>query len=158
MKRTASIVALIVLPSLLIAWGGIHLVLRERASACAAIEGHGSCSCGCQKLRSHANRMATEAGVVILLLLILALCGAAAAFAFDARRMRRQSAAHKAFVADISHRLRTPLTGICLNADLLKEKRLETEAERDDAIADIADNSARLTGLVEQLLDHVAKS
>ena len=25
-------------------------------------------------------------------------------------------------------------------------------------IADIADNSARLTGLVEQLLDHVAKS
>ena len=49
MKRTASIVALIVLPSLLIAWGGIHLVLRERASACAAIEGHGSCSCGSDK-------------------------------------------------------------------------------------------------------------
>ena len=158
MKRTASIVALIVLPSLLIAWGGIHLVLRERASACAAIEGHKSCSCGCQKLRSHANRMATEAGVAMLLLLILALCGAAAAFALDARRTRRQSAAHKAFVADISHRLRTPLTGICLNADLLKEKRLGTEAERNDAIADIADNSARLTGLVEQLLDHVAKS
>ena len=158
MKRTASIVALIVLPSLLIAWGGIHLVLRERASACAAIEGHESCSCGCQKFRSHANRMATEAGAAILLLLILALCGAATAFAFDARRTRRQSAAHKAFVADISHRLRTPLTGICLNADLLKEKRLETDAERDDAIADIADNSARLTGLVEQLLDHVAKS
>ncbi len=158
MKRTASIVALIVLPSLLIAWGGIHLVLRERASVCAAVEGHASCSCGCKELRSHANRMATEAGVAMLLLLILALCGAAAAFAFDARRTRRQSAAHKAFVADISHRLRTPLTGICLNADLLKEKRLETEAERDDAIADIADNSARLTGLVEQLLDHVAKS
>ena len=156
MKRTASIVALIVLPSLLIAWGGIYLVLSERASACAAIEGHESCLCGCQKLRSHANRMATEAGVAILLLLILILCGAAAAFAFDARRTRRQSAAHKAFVADISHRLRTPLTGICLNADLLKEKRLGTEAERDDAIADIADNSARLTGLVEQLLDHVA--
>ena len=132
MKRTASIVALIVLPSLLIACGGIHLVLRERASVCAA--------------------------VAILLLLVLALCGAAAAFAVDARRTRRQSAAHKAFVADISHRLRTPLTGICLNADLLKEKRLESEAERDDAIADIADNSARLTGLVEQLLDHVAKS
>ena len=158
MKRTASIVALIVLPSLLIAWGGFHLVLSERASVCAAIQGHESCSCGCQKLRSHANRMATEAGVAMLLLLILALCGAAAAFAFDARRTRRQSAAHKAFVADISHRLRTPLTGICLNADLLKEKRLETDAERDDAIADIADNSARLTGLVEQLLDHVAKS
>ena len=74
------------------------------------------------------------------------------------KRTRRQSAAHKAFVADISHRLRTPLTGICLNADLLKEKRLEAEAERDDAIKDIADNAARLTGLVEQLLDHVAKS
>ena len=158
MKRTASIVALIALPSLLIAWGGIHLGSRELASVCAAVEGHKSCSCGCQKLRSHANRMATEAGVAMLLLLILALCGAAAAFAFDARRTRRQSAAHKAFVADISHRLRTPLTGICLNADLLKEKRLETEAELDDAIADIADNSARLTGLVEQLLDHVAKS
>ena len=158
MKRTASIVALIVLPSLLIAWGGIHLVLRERASVCAAVEGHASCSCGCKELRSHANRMATEAGVAMLLLLILALCGAAAAFAFDARRTRRQSAAHKEFVADISHRLRTPLTGICLKADLLMEKRLESEAERDDAIADIADNSARLTGLVEQLLDHVAKS
>jgi len=158
MKRTASIVTLIVLPALLIAWGGIHLVLRERASVCAAIEGHESCSCGCQKLWSHANRMATEAGVALLLLLVLALCGAVAAFAFDARRTRRQSAAHKAFVADISHRLRTPLTGICLNADLLKEKRLETDEERDDAIADIADNSARLTGLVEQLLDHVAKS
>ena len=128
------------------------------ASVCAAVEGHASCSCGCKELRSHANRMATEAGVALILLLVLALCGAAAAFAFDARRTRRQSAAHKAFVADISHRLRTPLTGICLNADLLKEKRLGTEAERDDAIADIADNSARLTGLVEQLLDHVAKS
>lgn len=81
MKRTASIVALIVLPSLLIAWGGIHLVLRERASVCAAVEGHESCSCGCKELRSHTNRMATEAGVAILLLLILALCGAAAAFA-----------------------------------------------------------------------------
>ena len=72
MKRTAAIVALIVLPSLLIAWGGIHLVLRERASVCAAVEGHESCSCGCQELRSHTNRMATEAGVAILLLLILA--------------------------------------------------------------------------------------
>ena len=158
MKRTASIVSLIVLPSFLIAWGGIHLVLRERASVCAAVEGHGACSCECQKLQSHANRMATEAGVAMLLLLILALCGAATAFAFDARRARRQSAAHKAFVADVSHRLRTPLTGICLNADLLKENRLETDAERDDAIKDIAENSARLTGLVEQLLDHVAKS
>ena len=158
MQRTASIVALIALPSLLIALGGIHLVLRERASVCAAVEGHESCSCGCQNLRSHTNRMAAEAGAAILLLLVLALCGAAAAFAFDARRTRRQSAAHKAFVADISHRLRTPLTGICLNADLLKDKRLETDAERDDAIKDIADNSARLTGLVEQLLDHVAKS
>ena len=158
MKRASAILALIVLPSLLIAWGGVHLVLRERASVCVAMEGHESCSCDCLKIQSHANRMAIEAGVALLLLLILALSGAAAAFAFDARRTRRESAVHKAFVADVSHRLRTPLTGICLNADLLKEKRLVTDSERDDAINDIAENSARLTGLVEQLLDHVAKS
>ena len=130
MKRTASIVALIALPSLLIAWGGIHLVLRERASVCAAVEGHESCSCGCQKLRSHANRMATEAGVAMLLLLILALCGAAA-FAFDARRTRRQSAAHKAFVADISHDLKTPITVILANNSILRSLPEGAAAERE---------------------------
>ena len=79
-------------------------------------------------------------------------------FAVDAYRTRRQSAAHRAFVADISHKLRTPLTGLCLTADLLKEHRLPDESDRRDAIASIAENSTQLTDLVEKLLDHVARS
>lgn len=158
--------ALIGLPALLIALAGVRLVMHDRSNICSAVASQMECACGCRERHGLANaevsacaeRMATEAGIAILLLLIIILGGIAGLFAADAYRTRRQSAAHRAFVADISHKLRTPLTGLCLNADLLKEERLPEESDRRDAIASIADNSARLTDLVEKLLDHVARS
>ena len=166
MKRTIAIITLIGLPAFLIALAGVRLVMHDRSSICSALANQPECMCGCRakhglanaKVSACAERMATEAGVAILLLLIIILGGMAGLFAVDACCTRRKSAAHRAFVAEISHRLRTPLTGLCLNADLLKEDRLPEESDRRDAIAAIAENSARLTDLVEKLLDHVARS
>ena len=157
---------LIGLPALLIALAGVCLVGYDRSCICAAVANQPECMCGCRdkhglveaEVSARAERMATEAGAAILLLLIVILGGMAGLFAIDSYRTRRQSAAHRAFVADISHKLRTPLTGLCLNADLLKEDRLPEESDKRDAIAAIAGNASQLTDLVEKLLDHVARS
>ena len=128
MKRTIAIITLIGLPALLIALAGVRLVMHDRSGICSAVANQPECTCGCREKHGRANAE------------------------------RRQSAAHRAFVADISHKLRTPLTGLCLNADLLKEHRLPEESDRRDAIASIAENATQLTDLVEKLLDHVARS
>lgn len=102
--------------------------------------------------------MALEAGIAILALLAILLGGTTVLFALDAWRARRQSAANRNFVAEVSHQLRTPLTGIRLNADLLNEDRLRDADERREAISSIAEGSKKLVALVEKLLDHVARS
>jgi two-component system OmpR family sensor kinase len=56
------------------------------------------------------------------------------------------------FVADASHELRTPLTTIRTNAEFLAEHPDVAEGDRAEAIGDIATESARLSGLVDDLL------
>jgi two-component system OmpR family sensor kinase len=56
------------------------------------------------------------------------------------------------FVADASHELRTPLTTIRTNAEFLAEHADVPEADRVEAIGDIATESARLSELVDDLL------
>ena len=165
MKRKLGMFALVCIPALLVALGGVYFVQRERSRICEIVRGQPPCTCGCRdahvqadaEVTSCTDNMATEAGFAIMALLVLVLVGSTVLFATDARRARRQAAANKAFVADISHRLRTPLTGIRLNADLLNESRLQDDGERKDAVSVIAEEAKQLTALVERLLDHVAR-
>jgi two-component system, OmpR family, sensor kinase len=61
-------------------------------------------------------------------------------------------AGQRQFVADASHELRTPLTTIRTNAEFLREHPDVAAADREEAIADIAGESARMSDLVDGLL------
>lgn len=56
------------------------------------------------------------------------------------------------FVADASHELRAPLTAIQGNIELLRRQRAMPEAEREEALADVEREAARLSRLVVELL------
>jgi len=60
--------------------------------------------------------------------------------------------AQKAFIADASHELRSPLTSIRANAGFLVERRDASETDRSDAISDIAHEADRMSGLLHALL------
>ncbi len=133
MKRTIAIITLIGLPALLIALAGVRLVMHDRSGICSAVANQPECTCGCREKHGRANAEVSA-------------------------RAERMATEAGAAILLISHKLRTPLTGLCLNADLLKEHRLPEESDRRDAIASIAENATQLTDLVEKLLDHVARS
>lgn len=65
-------------------------------------------------------------------------------------RLSHALEAQRAFVADAAHALRTPVTALQLQAQLLE--RADGEAERRAAAAALMDGLKRLTRLVEQLL------
>jgi signal transduction histidine kinase len=56
------------------------------------------------------------------------------------------------FLGLVSHELRTPVTTIFGNAQLLRGKATLADAERQAMLADIADESSRLHGIIENLL------
>jgi signal transduction histidine kinase len=76
------------------------------------------------------------------------------AASFNGMLSRLQDAfeSQRRFVADASHELRTPLTTIQGNAGLLARGPSVTEAVRVAAAADIAEESARMTRLVDRML------
>lgn len=65
-------------------------------------------------------------------------------------RLRRASAAQRAFVSDAAHELRSPLTALGLQLGLLR--RASTESERQTALAALSGGIERARHLVEQLL------
>jgi len=65
-------------------------------------------------------------------------------------RLRRASAAQRAFVSDAAHELRSPLTALGLQLQLLR--RATTDAERNSAIDALSGGIERARRLVEQLL------
>ncbi len=60
--------------------------------------------------------------------------------------------AQQRFVADVSHELRSPLTAIRGNLDLLRRGALDDPAARQDAFAAIESEAARMQRLVQDLL------
>ncbi|MCL6612091.1 MAG: HAMP domain-containing protein [Peptococcaceae bacterium] len=68
------------------------------------------------------------------------------------RQLEEINESQKRFVADASHELRTPLTTIRGNAELLIRMGDCDPAVRSEALADIAGEAERLTGLVSNLL------
>jgi signal transduction histidine kinase len=75
-------------------------------------------------------------------------------------RLEQALAAQQRFVADASHELRTPLTIIRANADILQWANADVlqwaeagdPADRARALADIASETERMSGLVDRLL------
>jgi len=67
-------------------------------------------------------------------------------------RLEHALAVQRRFVADASHELRTPLTIIRANADVLGWAEAGDPAERAHALADLASEAERMSGLVDGLL------
>ena len=72
--------------------------------------------------------------------------------AAEAEATRRADVAKTAILRAISHDLRSPLTAITTAADALSGDRL-SRSDRDDLVAVLREESARLAGLVDDLLD-----
>lgn len=67
-------------------------------------------------------------------------------------RIETSFVAQRRFVADASHELRTPLTTIRGNVDLLRRNGHLTEADRQEALADIASETERMYRITHGLL------
>ncbi len=67
-------------------------------------------------------------------------------------RVATALAAQQRFTADASHELRTPLTTIRNNAEFLLQHPQAQEADRAEALRDIAGESIRMSRLIENLL------
>jgi two-component system, OmpR family, sensor histidine kinase KdpD len=72
--------------------------------------------------------------------------------AAEAEATRRAEVAKTAILRAISHDLRSPLTAITTAADALSGDRL-ADSDREDLVAVLREESARLAGLVDDLLD-----
>ena len=90
---------------------------------------------------------------VLFALLLLCLAGGGLALLRAARRERLDALRKTDFVDNVSHELKTPLSGIRLSAELLAEGRLPDGPRRDKAVRSILAESDRLDRLVSNLLD-----
>jgi signal transduction histidine kinase len=69
------------------------------------------------------------------------------------RELRGLTAAKDEFLGMVSHELRSPLTTILGNAEVLRKRwQILDDADRESALGDVAEESARLQGIVENLL------
>ena len=92
-------------------------------------------------------------GAALLALVLLSLAGGGLALLRAARRERLDALRKTDFVDNVSHELKTPLSGIRLSAELLAEGRLPDGPRRDKAVRSILAESDRLDRLVSNLLD-----
>ncbi len=90
---------------------------------------------------------------VLLGLLLVALVAGGYVLLRAARRERLDSLRKTDFVSNVSHELRTPLTSIRMFSELLAEDRIPDPARRRHALGTMATESARLSRLVESVLD-----
>ena len=100
-----------------------------------------------------AGRSVLAVGGTLFGLLLLCLAGGGLALLRAARRERLDALRKTDFVDNVSHELKTPLSGIRLSAELLAEGRLPDGPRRDKAVRSILAESDRLDRLVSNLLD-----
>jgi two-component system phosphate regulon sensor histidine kinase PhoR len=91
-------------------------------------------------------------GALILTLVATTVAGSAATL-IVVQRESRVARLQTDFVNKVSHDLRTPLTSIRMFVETLQMGRLTDEARRAEALSIIADETARLSTLINRLLD-----
>src|SRR5689334_22432381 len=91
-------------------------------------------------------------GALILALVVTTIIGSTAAVAVIYREARIAKL-QTDFVNKVSHDLRTPLTSIRMFVETLQMGRLPDPARQAEALAIIADETARLSQLINRLLD-----
>ena len=91
----------------------------------------------------------------VVAIALAALLGRRAADRFVAvlARLERSQAAQRQLVADASHELRTPVTALRTNAELLLEREDLAPAQRRALLEDVVDQSEELTALVADLIE-----
>lgn len=92
-------------------------------------------------------------GVVLGVMLVMVFAGGAWLLVRAAAKARRDDMMKTTFLSNASHELKTPLAGIGLWTDLLREGRLATDERRARAYDVIASENARMVRLIENLLD-----
>jgi two-component system phosphate regulon sensor histidine kinase PhoR len=91
-------------------------------------------------------------GALILTLVATTVAGSAATL-IVVQRESRVARLQTDFVNKVSHDLRTPLTSIRMFVETLQMGRLEDETRRAEALEIIAEETARLSTLINRLLD-----
>lgn len=91
-------------------------------------------------------------GALILTLVATSVAGSGATL-IVVQREARVARLQTDFVNKVSHDLRTPLTSIRMFVETLQMGRLTDEARRAEALAIIAEETARLSTLINRLLD-----
>jgi two-component system phosphate regulon sensor histidine kinase PhoR len=91
-------------------------------------------------------------GVLILALVATTIAGSAATLAVLYREAK-VAKLQTDFVNKVSHDLRTPLTSIRMFVETLQLGRLQDPARQAEALEIIAEETARLSGLINRLLD-----
>jgi signal transduction histidine kinase len=105
-----------------------------------------------QQLSRSAFTLQLTLGAVVITLVAAILLGGWL-MAIDVRRQMVLAQQKTDFVSNVSHELKTPLTSIRMFADMLAEERVEDPGRRTQYLRIIAAESARLTRLINNVLD-----
>lgn len=118
------------------AYGGLSLVLRLRPATAERLVIGGI----------PRSRLPEALGLVVLTALLLGIAARQLRRGQELVRLREQ------FVANVSHELRTPLQQILLFTDLLRLRRVSSNADKEHAVTVIHRETRRLIHLVENVL------
>lgn len=103
--------------------------------------------------QAHVRRLSARERAAVAVSYALLLVGIGA-LARELLRARAASRRQMDYVADISHRLKTPLTSISLCAELANAGRLG-ERRREESAQTIVAEAAKLNALLDEVLAHV---
>jgi signal transduction histidine kinase len=104
------------------------------------------------KLQLAAQKLIVSLGLIIGMLVLTIAIGGGLIFS-DLKRQAVLARQKTDFVSNVSHELKTPLTSIRMFSDLLAEGRVEDEAKRRSYFNIITAETARLTRLINNVLD-----
>ena len=90
---------------------------------------------------------------MVITVLILAIAVGGWLIVADLRRQMVLARQKSDFVSNVSHELKTPLTSIRMFSELLAEERVEDPGKRRDYLQIISAEAARLTRLINNVLD-----